>query len=171
VAKSGLVEKLDEGMAMGLVNRDDGWRLAGAVWERMEPLLPARPVHPLGCHNPRVPDRAAMNAILLVLRTGMQWNALNATGICSSSSAHRRFQEWAEAGVFEEFWRQGLLADEQLRGIEWEWLSCDGASGKAPLGGEQTGPNPTDRAKRRRSGPCFATAAASRSGSRARART
>jgi hypothetical protein len=29
----------------------------------------------------------------LVLRTGYQWNALNATGICSSRSAHRRFQE------------------------------------------------------------------------------
>jgi len=30
-----------------------------------------------------------MNAILLVLRTGMQWNARDATGICPSSSAHR----------------------------------------------------------------------------------
>jgi transposase len=46
-----------------------------------EPLLPPRPSHPLGCHNPRVPDRDAMNAILLVLRTGVQWNALDATGI------------------------------------------------------------------------------------------
>ena len=26
-----------------------------------------------------------------------QWNALNQTGICSSSSAHRRFMEWTEA--------------------------------------------------------------------------
>jgi putative transposase len=41
------------------------------VWAQMEPLLPPRPAHPLGCHNPRVPDRDAMNAILLVLRTGM----------------------------------------------------------------------------------------------------
>ena len=54
-------------------------------------------------------DRDAMNAILLVLRTGMQWNALNATGICSCSSAYRRFREWAAAGVFLEFWRQGCL--------------------------------------------------------------
>jgi transposase len=133
---------------MGLVSRDDGWRVPDEVWERMEPLLPPRPAHPLGCHNPRVSDRDAINAILLVLRTGMQWNALNATGICSSSSAHRRFQEWTQAGVFAEFWRQGLFAYEELKGIEWEWLSCDGLLGKAPLGGEATGPNPTDRAKR-----------------------
>ena len=99
-----------------------------------------------------------MDAILLVLRTGMQWNALNATGICSSSSAHRRFQEWAKAGVFEAFWRQELLAYDELKGIEWEWLSCDGAMGKAPLGGEKTGPNPTDRAKKGRRDRSSATA-------------
>jgi transposase len=152
-------------MRVGLVNRDDGWRLPDETWRRMQPLLPVRPAHPLGCHNPRVPDRDAMNAILLVLRTGMQWNALNATGICSSSSAHRRFQEWVDAGVFERFWRQGLVAYDGLKGIDWEWLSCDGAMGKAPLGGEQTGRNPTDRAKKGSSARFSATGAASRSGS------
>ena len=151
---------------MGLVSRDDGWRLSDVMWERLEPLLPERPPHPLGCHNPRVPDRDAMDAILLVLRTGMQWNALNATGICSSSSAHRRFQEWVAAGVFEAFWRQELLAYDELKGIDWGWLSCDGAMGKAPLGGEATGPNPTDRAKRGRNDRFSAKAAASRSGLR-----
>ena len=78
-----------------------------------------------------------MNAILFVLRTGCQWNALNGTGICSSSSAHRRFMEWTEAGVFLEFWRQGLLAYDKLAGIDWNWLAMDGAMTKAPLGGEK----------------------------------
>lgn len=156
---------------MGLVSRDDGWRVPDWLWERIEPLLPPRPEHPLGCHNPRVPDRDAMNAILLVLRTGMQWNALNATGVCSSSSAHRRFQEWTEAGLFEEFWRQGLLKYDELKGIDWEWLALDGAMGKAPLGGEETGPNPTDRAKRGRRSRFSVTRRGSRSGSRPRART
>jgi len=57
---------------MGLVSSDDGWRLPDWLWERVEPLLPAPPTHPLGCHRPRVSDRAAMDAILLVLRTGMR---------------------------------------------------------------------------------------------------
>jgi transposase len=114
----------------------------------MEPLLPPRPTHPLGCHRSRVPDRRAMDAIFFVLRTGCQWNALNATGICSSSAAHRRFQEWTKAGVFEVFWRAGLLAYDDLAGIDWTWLALDGAMGKAPLGGEKTGRNPTDRGKR-----------------------
>jgi putative transposase len=122
--------------------RDDGWRLPDELWARMEPVLPPRPPHPLGCHNPRVPDRAAMDAIFFVLRTGCQWNALSATGICSSSSAHRRFLEWTEAGVFHEFWRQGLLAYDAIAGIDWAWLALDGAMGKAPLGGGKNRPEP-----------------------------
>ena len=120
---------------MGVVKKDDGWRIPDELWEQMEPLLPPRPKHPLGCHNPRVPDRAAMNGILLVLRTGMHWNALSATGVCSCSSAYRRFREWCDAGMFLEFWQQGLLAYDALVGIDWNWLAMDGATTKAPLGG------------------------------------
>ena len=156
---------------MGLVGSDDGWRMPDWLWAEVEPLLPPRPPHPLGCHNPRVPDRLAMNAILLVLRTGMQWNALSAAGICGCSSAYRRFREWTDAGVFLELWRRGLLAYDDKHGIEWEWLAMDGALGKAALGGELTGPNPTDRAKKGRSDRSSPRARASRSGSRQRART
>jgi putative transposase len=133
---------------MGLVCRDDGWRMPDWLWGWIEPLLPPRPSHPLGCHNPRVADREAMNAILLVLRTGMQWNALDLTGPAGSSSSQRRFQEWRAAGVFHEIWRQGLLAYDKQVGIDWEWLAADGAITKAPLGGPKTGSNPTDRAKK-----------------------
>jgi transposase len=124
---------------MGLVERDDGWRIPDVLWAQLEPLLPRRPEHPLGCHNPRVPDRNAMNAILFVLRTGCQWNALRATGICSSSSAHRRFLEWTEAGVFEKAWVKALNTYDEFVGLDWSWLSMDGAMTKAPLGGEKNG--------------------------------
>jgi putative transposase len=112
-----------------------------------------------------------MDAILLVLRTGMQWNALNATGVCSSSSAHRRCQEWEQAGVFCEIWRQGLLEHDAVVGIDWSFLAADGAMTKAPLGGPKTGPNPTDRAKKGRSGRFSRRGLESRSGSITRART
>lgn len=84
---------------MGLVIKDDKWRIPDELWERIVPLLPDPPPHPLGCHRPRVPDRDAMNGIL----------ALDATGIVSCSAAHRRFREWEAAGVFARFWRQGLI--------------------------------------------------------------
>src|SRR5512135_2484575 len=78
-------------------------------------------------HNPRVDDRRAMDAIFLVLRTGCQWGALDATGICSHSSAHRRFQEWIAAGVFARVWPAGLEEYDRLEGIDWQWLAMDGA--------------------------------------------
>lgn len=120
---------------MGILRKRDGWRLPDPLWKILEPLWPPPKPHPLGCHRPRVPNRKAMDAILFVLRTGCQWNALNATGICTSSSAHRRFQEWCKAGVFLQFWKRGLLQYDQFKGIDWSWLSMDGAMSKAPLGG------------------------------------
>jgi putative transposase len=126
---------------------DDQGRIPDTLWGRIEPLLPPRPSHPLGCHNPRVDDRRAMDAIFFVLRTGCQWNALNATGICSSSSTHRRFQEGTAAGVFVTLWARGLQEYDALKGLDGSWLAMDGAMTKAPLGGERTGRNPTDRGK------------------------
>jgi putative transposase len=80
------------------VRRD--WRMPDELWAYLQPLLPPRKLHPLGCHRPRVDERNARAAMFFVLRTGCQWNALHPTAICSSSAAHRRFQAWAEAGVF-----------------------------------------------------------------------
>jgi transposase len=114
---------------------DDGWRISDALWAKVAPLLPPPRPHRFGGHNPRVSDRRAMDAIFFVARTSCQWNALNATGLCSSSSAHRRFQEWVEAGVFERLWALALTEYDELRGLDWLWQAMDGAMGKAPLGG------------------------------------
>jgi len=117
---------------MGLVSKKDKWRLSDSLWNEIEPLLPPRKPHPLKCHNPRVPDKNAMEAILFVLRTGCQWNSLDTTGICSCSSAYRRFREWLAADVFKKFWDQELIKYDELRGIEWSFCSMDGAITKAP---------------------------------------
>jgi hypothetical protein len=45
---------------VGLVVKDDGWRMPDWLWERIAPLLPLPPSRPLGCHRPRVLDRDAM---------------------------------------------------------------------------------------------------------------
>jgi transposase len=96
-----------------------------------------------------------MNAVVFVLRTGCPWNALNATGICSSSSAHRRFPEWVETGVFERFWREGLLQYDELKGIDGSWLALDGAMTKASLAGtKKRAGTPRIGASRESSGVC-----------------
>ena len=122
------------------IPHDDHWRIPAALWEKIEPRLPPGKPHPLGCHNPPVDPRKARNGIFFALRTGCQWNALNATGICSSSSAHRWFQEWTQAGVFLKLWKMGLLAYDRRKKLGWRWQDLDGAMTKAPLGGEKKRP-------------------------------
>jgi putative transposase len=93
-----------------------------------------------------MPDRQAFAAILYVLRTGIQWNALP-RHLGADSTVHDRFQEWARAGFFQQLWEVGLLAYDDLVGIDWAWQAADGAMTKAPFGGGAVGPNPTDRGK------------------------
>lgn len=111
--------------------------ISDELWEIIAPLIPQRKkkVHPLGCHRPRVPDRQVLNGIFFVLRTGCQWKALDATGICTGSTAHLRFQEWREAGFFTRLWEAALQDYDELHGLDWQWLAMDGAMTKAPLGG------------------------------------
>jgi putative transposase len=125
-----------------------GFRISDELWAVMEPLLPTRVnSHRFGGGRPRVPDRQCADAIFYVLRTGGQWAALNETTLCAKSTAHDRFSYWVEEGVFLALWQAGLERFDELKGIDWSWLSMDGAMTKAPLGGKKTGPNPTDRGK------------------------
>lgn len=131
------------------------YRISDELWARIEPLLPKhKNTHRFGGGRPRVPDRNAMDAILFVARTGCQWNALDATEICSSSTAHRRFQEWTEAGVFETLWQLGLKEYDELKGLDWSWQAMDGAMTKAPLGGEKNRFQPHGPWERRRQTKC-----------------
>ena len=111
--------------------------ISDALWELIEPLMPVyeKKAHPLGCYRSRVPDRKVLNGIFFVLRTGCQWKALDATGICSGSTAHTRFQEWEGDGLFARLWEMSLQDYDVLKGLDWEWLALDGALNKAPLGG------------------------------------
>src|SRR5437870_12067947 len=66
------------------------YRVTEELWAVLQPLLPT-PVnsHRFGGGRPRVPDRQCADAIFYVLRTGCQWGALDATGLCPHSTAHR----------------------------------------------------------------------------------
>src|SRR4030095_14594013 len=114
------------------------WRVPDELWEEIQMVLPKhRNTHRFGGGRPRAEDRKCMDAIFFVLRTGCQWRALDATGICPGSTAHDRFQEWVAAGVFFEMWKAGLLEYDCLQGLDWSWLSMDGCMTKAPLGAEK----------------------------------
>lgn len=116
------------------------FRVADELWAVLEPLLPRhKNMHRFGGGRPRVPDRQCADAIFYVLRTGCQWGALDAADLCPHSTAHDRFQEWVAAGVFLKLWKAGVEQFDDLKGLDWSWLSMDGAMTKAPLGGEKNG--------------------------------
>jgi transposase len=123
-----------------MVKFDSGsrWRISDQLWKKVEVLLPPRVnTHPRGGGRKPKPARQVIDAILFVLRTGCQWKALDATGICPGSTAHDWFQKWVEMGVFLNLWKQGLTEYDELKGIDWAWQSMDGAINKSPLGGEK----------------------------------
>src|SRR5258708_1926553 len=127
------------------------WELSDEVWERARPLLPPHKLRPKGGRPPR-DDRQMLGAILYVLRTGLQWNALPPE-IGASTTVCDRFRAWDRAGVFAGLWGAGLEEFDELVGIDWEWQSLDGVMTKAPFGraataeAEGIGHNPTDRGK------------------------
>ncbi len=122
------------------------WELSDAAWERAAPLLPMHKLRTKG-GRPPADDRRMLAAILYVLRTGIQWNALPRE-VGASTTVYDRFRWWLADGVFLRLWRAGLTEFEELEGLDWSWLSMDGAMTKAPFGGAATGPNPTDRGKK-----------------------
>ena len=117
-----------------MAKRKIGFRLPDELWARLEPLIPRRKnTHPRGGGRPRRADRDGADAIFFVLRTGCQWEALNATGLCPHSTAHDRFQEWVAAGVWQKLWRELVKEYDELVGLDWSYLSVDGSMTKAPL--------------------------------------
>ena len=119
---------------------DDGFRIPDALWERMELLLPRFGRSRKG-GRPRLEWRRVLDGIFYVLRTGCQWKAVP-RGFGSGSSLHRYFQYLVRRGLFHQLWDIALQEYDDLKGIDWEWQSLDGAMTKAPLGGEKHRPKP-----------------------------
>ncbi len=94
-------------------------------------------------------NRAVIDAIWYVLWSGCQWKAVHRDWFgVSASVIHERFQSWRRMGIFETLMRRMVEHYAKERGgVGWRWQAMDSKSSPAPLGGEQTGANPTDRGK------------------------
>lgn len=119
-----------------------------AFWQRVAPLLPApKPKKKSG--RPRADDRAALEAIVFVLRSGIPWEMLPRKQFgLSGMTAWRRLEEWTRAGVWEELQRR-LLDELGLRGkVDFSRASIDSSSVRASKGGPSRAQ--TRRIERRR---------------------
>ena len=116
------------------------------LWAKVAPIIEAD-MPPKGVGRPPVDRRRVLNGIIFRLRTSCQWNHLPAV-FGSDSTVHRYFQRWSRNGVFERVWSCLVESCPQLAAVRWEWQAADVAMGKARMGGEAVGPNPTDRGKK-----------------------
>jgi putative transposase len=65
----------------------------------------------------------------------------------ASSVIQDRFQVWEQEGRFAKMMEVLLRFYNRTRRIQWTWQSIDSRSAAAPLGGQASGKNPTDRAR------------------------
>lgn len=117
------------------------------MWRIAKQHLPKPNPRPGPGRKPR-PNRAVMNGLWFILWTGCQWKAVATPWFgVSSSVLHERFQTWQQKGIWKQIFRSLLRFYRRKRHIQWKWQSVDSRSCASPLGGNDTGANPTDRAK------------------------
>ncbi|WER45622.1 IS5 family transposase [Cupriavidus sp. WKF15] len=122
-------------------------KINNELWKALQPLLPMVEPSPKG-GRPRVDDRAVLNGILFVLQTGIPWEDLpQELGFGSGMTCWRRLRDWQASGIWERLHLALLTRLREHDQIDWTRASIDGAAAAKPPGGQQTGPNPTDRGK------------------------
>jgi transposase len=110
--------------------------LSDELWARLEPLIP---VHPRRFRYPgrkRTADRAALEGILFVARTGIIWNRLPTSLFgASGATCWRRMAEWQDAGVWARL-HETLLAELRAAGrLDLEAALVDSSHVRALKGG------------------------------------
>ncbi|NIJ11453.1 transposase [Saccharomonospora amisosensis] len=104
------------------------------LWVLVEPLIPRFKRRPQGGGTAPVDGRAVFTAIVYVLTSGCAWRDLPPSFGVSFQTAHRRFTQLTEAGlwcrlhqaVLDELGSQGLL--------DWSRAILDGATVRAKRG-------------------------------------
>jgi transposase len=123
--------------------------LSDALWKRIEPLLP--PPKPRRFRYPgRNPldPRKVLTGIIFVLKTGIPWEALPQEMACGSGmSCLNYLKAWQRAGVWASLHQVLLQELEDAEKIDWDRGAVDDSRVRALGGGDDSGPNSTDRGK------------------------
>jgi putative transposase len=110
------------------MSEDASWEISDLFWQQVEPLIPQQQ-RPDGLsyrrrvgggRKPKDP-RLVLGAILVVLRSGIQWKELPQNPFGSASAIHAYFQRWEQHGVFEKMFAAGLAETDEMAGIAWRW--------------------------------------------------
>ena len=117
------------------------WIVPDELWERIEPLLPRWEYALPKLGRKRLSDRLALQGILFVLHTGIQWEFLpQELGFGSGMTCWRRLAEWNEAGVWQRL-HEALLAELNAAGkLDWSRAVIDSSHVRAARRGPKAAP-------------------------------
>jgi transposase len=87
--------------------------LRNAEWARLEPLIPAAST---GGRPRKTDTRAAMNAILYLMRTGCPWRYLPRDSLPPCSTVYNIFRKFQRDGVREATWAELHMALRERMG-------------------------------------------------------
>src|ERR1700693_5856319 len=123
--------------------------VSDALWQRIEALLPSPPPR-----RPRFPGRTPLDyrkvltGIVFVLKTGINWEDLPAElGWGCGKTCKSYLKAWQEAGIWDGLHNILLKELQEADKIDWSYGAADSTKARALGGGDDTGPNPTDRSK------------------------
>lgn len=98
--------------------------LSEEQWKILEPLFPEPKRRKDGRGRPWAANRACLEGILWVLRTGARWRDLP-DEFPDGSTCWRRLRGWEEQGVWLKAWRKLLSMLDQRRLLDWEEAFLD----------------------------------------------
>ena len=103
--------------------------LSDAQWEKIYPYLPQLSSR----GRPWADDRACLEGILWVLRTGARWRDVPEP-FPSGSTCWRRLKLWSEQEVWLHMWRAFLRELDNGQLLDWEECFVDGTFASAKKG-------------------------------------
>jgi transposase len=106
--------------------------LTDAQWEKIRPLLP-EPKRSRRGGRPPADNRACLEGILWVLRSGARWQDLP-KDFPSPSTCWRRLRDWEEQDLWLKIWRTFLGELDAAGQIDWEETFADGSFAPAKKG-------------------------------------
>jgi transposase len=123
--------------------------VSDALGERLQPLLPPAPPRRFRFPGRKPLDsRKIRTGIRFVLKTGIAWDDRPAELGCGCGKTCRHsLRTWHRAGVGRQLHARLRAELHGAEALDWERALSDASLAEAPEGGEETGPNPTDRGR------------------------
>ena len=98
--------------------------------------------------RPKIKDLCnVFKSIVFKVKSGVNWEDTRCYGDYSASTVYKYFKLWCSNNLFDEIYRCSLRIYSKTKRIRWKYQAIDSTIIKAYRGGDEIGPNSTDRGR------------------------